>query len=186
VGLGCRPVALSSGHSADECLRRLAAVTTTRGTTWYLDGRTAGIPDPRFRGSVTARWIRVARFSEAIGRDSLVPWLQGPLQAAAGGWASFTGEVGPDRAARGMPRLIAGVFGVFFVASRAADVSMARAGDLGGLLAFALIPVALGAGLAGMVVAAKRSVGHEIPRVVRAVNEVLDSTGTGDAAVGVS
>jgi hypothetical protein len=168
AGLYCRPVALSSPHPAEECLRRLAAVTSTRGSTWYLDARNAGKPDPRFRGSVTARWIRVARFSEAIGRNSFVPRLQGSLRPAAGGGTAFAGEVGPDRAAVVMLVIMTGMLSVFSLASVATDVSMARAGDLGGLLAFVLIPVAMYALLVGMVVAAKRSVAREIPRLIQA------------------
>jgi hypothetical protein len=186
AGLRCRPVSLSSPHPAEECLRRLAAVTTARGSTWYLDARTAGKPDPRFRGTVTPRWIRVARFSQAIGRNSFVPWLQGCLQAESGGGTSFTGQVGPDQAARVVLGVITGMFGVFSLISLAADVSMAKAGDLGGHLAFALIPLALDAFLVGMIVAAKRSVRQEIPRLIQAVNEVLDSTVTSQAAAGVS
>ncbi len=53
---------------------------------------------------------------------------------------------------------------------------MAKAGDLAELRAFVLIPVALDAFLVGMIVAAKRSVAHEISQLVQAVSEVLDST----------
>jgi hypothetical protein len=55
---------------------------------------------------------------------------------------------------------------VLFVASLAANVSVARAGDIGGLLSPVLIPAALG-GLAGMIVAAQRSVPHGLAPIRR-------------------
>jgi len=78
------------------------------------------------------------------------------------------------------------MFGVFSLISLAADVSMAKTGDLSGHLAFVVIPLALDAFLVGMIVAAKRSVRQEIPRLIQAVNEVLDSSVTSQAPAGVS
>jgi hypothetical protein len=85
---GGRPLAAGGAvicGPAGEYLRRLGMVTTTRGmTSWYLDPRTAGRPEPRFRGDTGPARIFVARFA-AAGRSSFAPWLDARLEPAAGG-----------------------------------------------------------------------------------------------------
>jgi hypothetical protein len=82
AGFGSRPVVLSSPYPASECLQRLAMVTSHRGSTWYLDPRNAVLRDPRFRGDAGPSWISLARFEDAVGRNSFVPWLQGRVEPA--------------------------------------------------------------------------------------------------------
>jgi hypothetical protein len=78
-------VVLSSPYPVDECLRRLAQVTTTRmPTSWYLDSRTAVRPDPRFWGDVSPSGISVVQFAEKTGRASFAPQLRVRPEPAAG------------------------------------------------------------------------------------------------------
>jgi len=90
-----RAVVLSSPYPVDECLRRLAAVTTTRtAASWYLDPRTAGRPDPLLRGQVGGPWIRVGRWVP-VGRRGY--YFTAALSAAPGGGTALTGQIGPNR-----------------------------------------------------------------------------------------
>lgn len=179
------PVILSSPYPAGECARRMAAVTTRRGFSWYLDARTAGVPDPLFRGVVAASWISVARFRQASGRNSFVPWLQGRLEPSADGGTLVTGRVGPQPAVRAVLGVMAAVWALISIAALAGGLSAVAAGHFIGLLAV-LVPFGMAALLAGVVVAGRVSVVREIPSLIQAVNAVLDSTVSGPCSAGVS
>jgi hypothetical protein len=81
-----RPVVLASPHPSGDCSRRLAAVTTARGfTTWHLDPRTVGCPEPQLKGSVSGPRVVVAGYEDASGRNSFAAWLDARLQPSAVG-----------------------------------------------------------------------------------------------------
>jgi hypothetical protein len=176
------PVVLSSPHPVSECARRLAAVTTDRGSGWYLDARTAGQPDPRFRGTVSPAWISVARFAEAIRRNSFVPWLQGRMEPSADGGTRVVGRVGPRPELRVMLAVIAAVWSIISLAALTAGLVQAAAGHLAGLLA-TLVPLGMAALLTGVTAAGQASVTREIPRLIGAVNGVLDSAASAPFAM---
>jgi hypothetical protein len=160
-------------------------VTSHRGSTWYLDPRNAVLRDPRFRGDAGPSWISLARFEDAVGRNSFVPWLQGRLEPAAGGGTTFTGRVGLNPAVKAVIPVIAGCGGLIALSALAGGVALLAAGHLGGLLPGVLIPLALITLLVSVNVVGMRSLEREIPRLIQEVNGVLGSTATfpGRAAV---
>jgi hypothetical protein len=185
AGFGARPVMLSSPHPASECLRRLTMVTSHRGSTWYLDPRNAVLPDPRFRGDAGPSWISLARFEDAAGRNSFVPWLQGRLEPAAGGGTTIAGSVGLNPAVKAVIPVIAGGGGLIALSALAGGVALLAAGHLSGLLPAVLIPLALITLLVSVNVVGMRSLEREIPKLIQEVNGILDSTATflGRAAI---
>ena len=94
-----RPVVLSSPYPVEECLRRLTQVTTKRTTTsWYLDTKTAVLPNPRFWGDISPSGITIVRFDGVRGRGgvSVSPRLDVRPEPAAGGGTTLTGTIGVD------------------------------------------------------------------------------------------
>jgi hypothetical protein len=180
--LGRREVVLQLPHPLGECMSRLAKVTTDRGSSWYLDSRTAMQPDPRFRGVVFGSSIRIARFSQAAGRNSFVPWLEGQIEPAAGGHAVFTGRVGPDPAVRVMVVIFVVVATLVVPGAAAGVVSLIAAGHVSDIAPVILIPGGLAALVFGMAVGGRRYVAKEIPRLIREVNTVLDGTASAAGA----
>jgi hypothetical protein len=62
-----RAVELTSPFPPDDCMQRLAQVTTSR-KGWYLDTRTAPLPYPLFHGTVEPQGVRICLFSEITAR----------------------------------------------------------------------------------------------------------------------
>jgi hypothetical protein len=90
-----RPVVLSSPYPVEECLRRLAQVTTKRTiTSWYLDTKTAVLRNPRFWGDVSPDGITIVEFEHASERASYSPQLCVRPEPAAGGGTTLTGTIG--------------------------------------------------------------------------------------------
>jgi hypothetical protein len=89
-----RPVVVTSPHTPDECLRRLAKVTTGRKSGWYLDWRTATMPDPLFHGEVGPSGIRVALFSQVSRRGGPGAWFDALVVPVPEGGTALTGTVG--------------------------------------------------------------------------------------------
>ena len=91
-----RPVVVMSPHPPQECLRRLAAVTTTRKTGWLLDARTATLPDPQLHGQVGPSGVRLAEFAavttQGKGRCARFDARVDPTPA---GGTTLAGPVGP-------------------------------------------------------------------------------------------
>jgi hypothetical protein len=179
AGFRSRPVVLSCPHPDSECLRRLALVTTQRGTTsWYLDPRTAGRPDPRLRGDVGPSRLSVARFEDASGRNSFAPWLDARLEPDPGGGTTLRGRIGLHPAVRILIPLIAGVGGLIAVAAVLGGIALLVHGHLSGLLPAVLIPLGMTAFFAGFNVVGLRSLERDIPKLVEEMNSILDSTAT--------
>jgi hypothetical protein len=179
AGFRSRPVMLSSPHPVSECLRRLAAVTTQRGSTsWYLDPRNASRPDPRLRGDVGPSRISVARFEDAAGRNSYAPWLDARLESAAGGGTTLTGRVGLHPAVTVLIPMIAGVGGLLALGALAGGVALLVSGHLSGLLPAVLIPLALTAFIVSFNTVGLRSLERDIPKLIQEMNEILGSTAT--------
>jgi hypothetical protein len=87
---------MSSPHPQEECVRRLAAVTSQRGDVlWYLDPKTAQRPVPLLRG-YTGKWsIQVADWEASRFRYNYPSRLEAELHAAPGGGTKLIGQVGP-------------------------------------------------------------------------------------------
>jgi hypothetical protein len=151
-------------------------VTTTRGmTSWYLDPRTAGRPEPRFRGDIGPARIFVARFAAAAGRDSFVPWLNARLEPAAGGGTTLAGTIGLHPAVRAFIPTFAGVAGLIAVAVLAESVHLLISGHLSGLVPAVLAPLALAALPAGLRAASRRLPERQAGELLREMNEILGS-----------
>ncbi len=135
MGVRFWPVVLSSPYPPGECLRRLAMVTTTRGpASWHLDSRTAGRPEPRFRGDAGPSRIFVARFAYASRTTRVVPWLDARLEPAAGGGTTLTGVIGLHPAVRARLPVIAGGAALIAGSALAGGVHMLASGHRGGLV----------------------------------------------------
>jgi hypothetical protein len=93
-----RPIVVTSPHPPQECLRRLAKVTTSRKSGWYLDWRTATLPDPLFHGEVGPRGIHVGLFTEAGQRGGIRAWFDAQVVPAPGGGSTLTGTIGSPSA----------------------------------------------------------------------------------------
>ena len=90
-----RLVVVSSPHPVSECLQRLAEVTISRGpVAWYLDPRTVGRPEPRFRGQVYQSGIRLVRFTAGAGRDSFFAVLDVRPGPGTSGGTALSGWIG--------------------------------------------------------------------------------------------
>ncbi len=91
-----RPVVLMSPHSPDECLRRLAKVTTYRRDRWYSDWRTATRPDPLFQGELWPTGLRLALFTAVMAGKTrgYGTRFDARIDPAPGGGTTLTGTVG--------------------------------------------------------------------------------------------
>lgn len=173
-GFRRRPAALSSPYPVSECLHRLAAVTMSRGpTTWYLSARSAGLPDPRFRGEVHQSRIILSRFN--TGRGSYFAVLDARLGPKADGGTRLTGQIG---LAPGTAKLLPVLTGAFALASLgllATGVVQLALGHIAGLAPTAEFPLPV-AVAAGFHVLGRRSLERDISRLLAQVGEVLGST----------
>jgi hypothetical protein len=174
MGIRLQPVVLSSPFPPEECLRRLGMVTTQRGMTWwYMDPRTVGSPEPRFRGVIGPSRIFVARFAAAGGRSTFVPWLDARLEPAAGGATTLAGTLGLRPAVRALVLMFVGVAGLIAVAVLAEGVHLLVTGHLSGLVPAVLAPVALAALVAGLRAANLRLPERQAGELLGEMNEIL-------------
>jgi len=181
-----RPVTLFSPHSGSECLRRLALVTTTRGeTSWYLDPRTAGRPEPRLRGNVGPSGLFVTRLSVARWKHaggSFAAWLDARLEPAAGEGTRLQGTIGLGPAARTVISLNALVYALMAVAACSGGIALVVQGHPGAVALAVLAPIGLAALFAGFSVAGLRSLERDIPKLIGEINGLLDSSATSPGA----
>lgn len=182
-----RPLVLSSPRPVSECLQRLSEVTTSRGpTTWYLNPRTVGRPEPRFRGQVYPSRIMLSRFTAGAGRNSFFSVLDvRPGQGGDGG-TTLSGWIGMGPAKALLP-VVTGAAGLVSLGLLVTGVSQLALGHLIGLapaLAFPL-PVAV---MAGFNALGHRSLERDISELLQEVNETLGSTAAfpGPAAIPVA
>lgn len=170
-----RPVSLSAPYPVAECLRRLSAVSAQRGAaSWYLSPRTVGRPEPRLRGDVGASRIFVAEWRAASGRNSFVPWLDARLEPDGEGRTTLGGQVGLRPGVVTVLALVAGVGGLICMAMVVSGIIVLAHGHLSGL-PLALWPFVMAAFIAGMNFLGLRSLGRDIPKLIREINAVLDS-----------
>jgi hypothetical protein len=182
AGVRFQLVVLSSAYPPGECLRRLGAVTTRRGgTSWYLDPRTAGRPEPRLRGDIGPSRILVARFADVAGRSSFAPWLDARLEPAAAGGTTVTGTIGLHPAMRAFMPVFAGVAGLIAVAAVAGGIRLLVLGQLSGLVPAVLVPLALAAVIAAFRASSLRLLQRHAGELLREVGEIL---GPGVASAG--
>jgi hypothetical protein len=91
-----RAVEVISPLPPDECVRRLARLTTTRRESWYMDPRTATRPDPVFHGTVEPSRVRIGLFPDMLGRrrheDPV--WLDVRVDPGPGGGTVLAGTAG--------------------------------------------------------------------------------------------
>lgn len=189
AGIRSRPVVLSSPYPPGECLRRLTMVTTKRSAaSWYIDPRTVGRAEPRFRGDIGPSRIFVARFADVAGRNSFAPWLDARLESAAGGGSTLTGTIGLHPAVRAFIPVFAGVAGLMAVAALAGGVRLLVSGHLSGLVPAVLAPLAAAALSAGLRAASLRLPQRSAGELIREISEVLGpaAASAGPAADGSS
>jgi hypothetical protein len=165
---GSRPVVFHSSHSPEECLGRLAAVTSQRGYTAFLDKTRYGLPDPRFRGEVGPGWFSVAPFSDTLGRDSFVPWVEARCAPSNNG-ATFTGKAGLKQDQR---------LGVLIITLLCALVGLVLlvVGIASGPWMFVILGLVFMLLPAGAVVGGLRQVERRTPKLLEDLNRLLDST----------
>lgn len=173
-----RHVTLTSPYPVDDCLRRLATVTTRRrATSWYLDSRTVGRAEPRLLGDVGRSRIFVARWQDTTGRNSFTPWLDARPEPAAAGGTTLTGSIGLNPAAGGLIQAVDWGSGLIVLAAIAGGISLLARGDLSGLV-FVLGPLALAAFGTGLNAVGLRSLERDLPKLIQEINGLLDSTAT--------
>ena len=176
-----RPVVLSSPYPTDECLRRLAQVTTTRiPTSWYLDSRTALRPDPRLWGDVSPSGISVVQFAgktSRASRASFAPQLRVRPEPAAGNGTTLTGTIGMEQDSRDIIRVLIGGFGFLALVFIAGGIAIVVGGDLSGLAPL-LAPLAMIATVTPLFIDGMRSLERNIPKLIGDVNKTLRSSAT--------
>jgi hypothetical protein len=95
------PVTMSSPHPLEECMRRLAKATAPLGSAWYLDPRTALLPDPLLSGYVGKWSIQVTDFADPGPRYGGHPLrLEAELKPAPDGGTTLQGQVSPMYSAK--------------------------------------------------------------------------------------
>jgi hypothetical protein len=167
-----------SPYPPSECARRLAAVTTERGsTTWYLDPANACKPAPRLRGTIHQSGILVARFEDAAGRNSFAPYLDARLVPGADGGTVVAGKIGMHPNSRAVGAVAVSFAGLVLLGSLAGGISQLAVGHLRGLL-FVLFPIVLGAFIAAINLAGRRSLEHNTPKLIGEINAILASSAT--------
>jgi hypothetical protein len=173
-----RPAQFCSPYPPGECARRLAAVTTKRGsTTWYLDPANACKPAPRLRGTIDQSGILVARFEDATGRNSFAPYLDARLVPGADGGTVVTGRIGMHPNGQAVGAVALGFGALLLLGALAGGISQLAAGHLRGL-PFVLLPIVLGAFIAAINLAGRRSLEHNTPKLIGEINAILASSAT--------
>lgn len=172
-----QPVVLSSPFSVSECLQKLEAVTTGRSyISWHLSPANAGHPAPRFRGELRRDQVLIALFEDASGRNSYAAWLKARMEPAAAGGMTLTGSVGLKTEVRAVMPVIFGVWGLIGLATLVAGLIQAASGHFLALIPAVLVPLGETVILAGFNHVGLRSLEREIPRLLQAVNSVLEPT----------
>src|SRR5258708_16878323 len=170
-----RLVVLSSPHPVSECLQRLAEVTTSRGPmTWYLDPRTVGRPEPRFRGQVYRWGIRLVRFTAGAGRDSFFAVLDVRPGPGTSGGRALSGWMGGGPGVALLP-VFTGAFGLVSLGLLVAGVVQLVLGHLIGLAPTMAFPLPVAA-VAGINAVGHRSLERDTSVLLKEVNKVLGST----------
>jgi hypothetical protein len=178
-----RPVVVTSPHPPDECLRRLVKVTTDRKSGWYLDWRTAPLPDPLFHGEVGPSGVRVAPFTE-VGRSGGVrTWFDARVDPAPGDGTILTGVVGsPSAQKMAMTKMqLAAFWAAAVVVSFIIGVAIAVSGHFNFWVGMAIVVPVIA--VFSLIVSGAYDLGPRleaaegsIPGLLQKVNDVLDST----------
>lgn len=172
-----QPVVLDSPLPVAECQRRLEAVTADRSyLSWHLNPAHVGRPEPRFRGWVGGDRVLLAQFVDAGGRNSFAAWLQARIEPDAAGGTMLTGSVGLRTEVRAVMLIVFGGWALFALSVLAAGIAQAASGHVLALIPAVLIPLGMTGILTGFSCVGLRSLEREIPRVLRAVGGVLEST----------
>jgi hypothetical protein len=181
-------VTVSSPHPPQECVRRLTKATTTRGRDrWYLDQKTAVLPDPLFRGEVKPERVHIADFeTRDHSRHGPMPsWLDALIEPATDGGTTLTGTVGPvqydQEAGEQVGCLIAAGFLLFCAGFHIAGVVQLASGHIASGLPLLLVPVAVANGVIFMVISINKmpTPGDEasaalMRKVARLLNATVD------------
>jgi hypothetical protein len=181
-----RPVTVSSPHPPHECLRRLTKVTSARGADrWYLDPKTAVLPDPLFRGDVKPARVHVAGFMTSANSRyrPLASWLDAEIEPAAGGGTTLTGTVGPNQydqeAGEQVGCLIATVGLLMCAVSLIIGVVKLASGHIASGLPPLLIPIPVAAGVVYLIISFRKmpDPGDEASaKLMRKVARLLNAT----------
>jgi hypothetical protein len=178
-----RPIVVMSPHPPEECVRRLAKVTTGRKSGWYLDWRTATLPDPLFHGEVGPRGIRVGLFA-GVGRSGGVrAWFDAQAVPAPGGGTALTGTIGSTSAQQRATRnlMVVAVWSAAPVVAFVVGVATAASGHFNFWVGMAIVVPVIAA--FALIVSGAYDIGPRleaaegpIPGLLRKINDVLDST----------
>jgi hypothetical protein len=117
----------------------------------------------------------VAEWKTASGRNSFAPWLDARLEPDGDGRTTLRGQIGLHPQMLPLSALIAGAGGLICMVMVVTGIAMLARGHLSGL-PFVLLPFALAAFIAGFNFAGLRSLERDIPKLIREINAVLDST----------
>jgi hypothetical protein len=163
-------------------LRLLAKVTTDRKSGWYLDWRTATLPDPLFHGEVGPRGIRVGLFAEVGSRGGVRAWFDAQIATAPGGGTTLTGTIGSTSAqqrATGNLMVVA-VWSAVPVVAFVVGVAIAASGHFNFWVGMAIVVPVIAA--FALIVSGAYDIGPRleaaegpIPALLRKINDVLDS-----------
>jgi hypothetical protein len=171
-----QPVELSSPHPPQECVERLAKVTTARGTGWLLNPKTAGLPEPRLRGEVGVHAIRVARFRDSVGRNNFVPWLNLKIEPDGRGGAVLTGTVGPWLGASAFVGALTMIWSCMALAGLIAGSATLAATGSARALPVLLVPVFVGAVGVLVLVVCRNSLPRQVSALLLEVIDILGAS----------
>lgn len=178
AGTSPRPVVLSSPYPVEECLRRLAQVTTTRTPgSWYLDTWTAVLPNPRFWGDASPSGISIVQFEGAGGRASFVPQLRIRPEPAAGDGTTLTGTIGMSQDSKDIMRVLIGGLSIICLGFITGGIVTLAHGDISGIVLL-LLPLLASGFAAAFSSDGLRSLEEGIPKLIEDVNKTLGSTAT--------
>ena len=172
-----RPVVLSSPYPVEECLRRLAQVTTKRTTTsWYLDTKTTVLPNPRFWGDISPSGITIVEFEDASERAvSYSPQLCVRPEPAADGGTTLTGTIGMEPYKKDVIRVMTVGACLMGLVGIGVGIAILVGGNLTGLLLVLVLPLMVG-GFVGFSVQGLPFLEEHIAKLIGDVNKTLGST----------
>lgn len=172
------PVTMSSPHPQEECIRRLAKVTSVRGSgLWYLDPKTAVLPDPLLRGYVWKSSIQIEDFTPPSPMYGGHPFrLEAELTPTPNGGTTLKGQVRPTDSAEasGCTETVVMPFGllVFFITGL---VQLSR-GHIAPAMLLLLATVAVGALLGYRIKSGGKPRNEARARLLQKVAGLLDAT----------
>jgi hypothetical protein len=176
-----RAVEVTSPLPSAECVRRLAQVTTARKNGWYLDARTATLPDPLFHGTVESSRVRIGLFPDMLrhyGRQYPV-WFDVRVDPGPDGGTVLVGTVGSRMASANavLSLVFVAVFAALALFSLVIGVVIAASGHFNlGVGAAIGVPVIVATAIAASRGDFTSKDEGRVPPLLRTICGVLDAT----------